>query len=147
MDQYKHQDSLVIGHIASEFTTEMATKSITVCYVLIIQLFMVKLQVPIGVQLKNEIYLTEMCSILDSFNVYVPMEESQKCVEVNGQMYYYDDTKLTQLFLFGDQLTVARAHSATQLRDSHTNTKDTLQGFVPVIADWHSRICLLEVCK
>ena len=85
-----------------------------------------------------------MCSVLDSFNAYVPMKESTKCVEVNGEIYFYDDTKLIQLLLFGDQLTVARARSASQLRDTHTNTRDTLQGFVPVIADWHTRICLLE---
>ena len=44
-----------------------------------------------------------MCSVLDSFNAYVPMEESTKCVEVNGEIYFYDDTKLIQLLLFGDQ--------------------------------------------
>lgn len=72
------------------------------------------------------------------------MEESTKCVELNGKVYFYDDTKLIQLLLFGDQLMVARARSASQLRDAQVNTKDTLQGFVPVIADWHTRICLLE---
>ena len=101
-------------------------------------------QLPLGVQLKNEMYLTDMCSVLDSFNAYVPMEESTKCIEVAGDLYFYDDTKLVQLLLFGDQLTVARARSASKLRDTQTEAKDTLQGFVPVIADWHTRICLLE---
>lgn len=44
----------------------------------------------------------------------------------------------------GDQLTVARARSASQLRDNQINARDTLQGFVPVIADWHTQMCLLE---
>ena len=52
-------------------------------------------------------------------------------------MYCYDDTKLIQLLLFGDQFTMARACSASQLRNIRANIKDTLQGFVPVIADWH----------
>ena len=52
-------------------------------------------------------YLTDMCSVLESFNKYVPMTESSKPIEVDGEIYYYDDTELTQLLLFGDQLTVA----------------------------------------
>ena len=91
-------------------------------------------------------YLTEMCSMLDSFIKYVPIEESSKTLQIDDESYNYDDTKLIQLMLFGDQLTAARVRGATQLRDSQTKAKDTLQGFVPVIADWHSRICLVEVC-
>lgn len=34
-------------------------------------------QVPLGVQLKNEMYLTDMCSVLDSFNA---------CVATNGRI-------------------------------------------------------------
>ena len=52
-------------------------------------------------------YLTDMCSVLDSFNAYVPLEESTNCIEVAGDLYFYDDTKLIQLLLFGDQLTAA----------------------------------------
>ena len=97
-------------------------------------------QIPLGVQLKNEMYVTDMYSVLDSFNaytLYVPMEESTKCIEVAGDLYFYDDTKLVQL-LFGDQFIVAQARSASKLRDTHTKAKNTLQGFVPVIADWHT---------
>ena len=96
-------------------------------------------------QLKNEIYLTDMCSVLESFNKYVPMRELAKSVKVDGELYQYDDTEMTQLLLFGDQLTVARARSASLLRDPQTVAKDSLKGFVPVIVDWHTRICLLEV--
>ena len=52
--------------------------------------------------------------------------------------------KLIQLRLFGDQLTVACAKSASKLCDTQTKAKNTLQGFVPVIADWRTRTCLLE---
>ena len=104
------------------------------------------IKVPLGVQLKNEMYLTEMCSVLDSFTKYVPIKESSKSIQINDKSYTYDDTKLIQLMLFGDQLTAARVRGAAQLRSSQTEAKDTLQGFVPVIADWHSKICLVEVC-
>lgn len=91
-------------------------------------------------------YLTEMCSMLDSFTKYVPIDESSKTIEINDKLYTYDDTKLIQLMSFGDQLTVARIRGAAQLRDSQTEAKDTLQAFIPIIANWHSRICLVEVC-
>ena len=106
-------------------------------------IFLIK--VPLGIQLKNEIYLTEMCDVLDNFTTYVPMQESSKTLEMNGKSYTYDDTKLIQLLIFGDQLTVARIRGAEQLRDCQVEAKDTLQEFVAVIADCHSRICLVEV--
>ena len=82
---------------------------------------MLSCKVPLGVQLKNEMYLTEMCDVLDSFTKYVPME------------------------VFGDQLTVARVRGASMLRDPQLGKKDTLKAYVPTIADWHTRIILLEV--
>jgi len=91
-------------------------------------------------------YLTEMCEILQSFNCYVPSQKVTKQITVHGRDYQYDDSKLFQLLLFGDQLTVARARSAMLLRDPHLLVEDKLTGFVPTCADWHARICLVEVC-
>lgn len=90
-------------------------------------------------------YLTEMCDVLDSFSKYVPTKVSTRYLEVKGNTYSYDDTKMIQLLMFGDQLTVARARSASMLRDSQLSRKDAQKGYVPTISDWHSRICLLEV--
>lgn len=103
------------------------------------------LKVPLGVQLKNEIYLTEMCDVLDSFTKYVPMEVCTDSMEIKGNTYTYDNSKMVQLLLFGDQLTVARARGASMLRDAQVGKKDTLKAYVPTISDWHTRICLLEV--
>ena len=100
---------------------------------------------PLGVQPRNEIYLTEMCEILQSFNCYVPSQIDTNKIAVNGGDYQYDNTKLFQLLLFGDQLTVARARSAMLLRDPQLLIEDKLKGFVPTCADWHARICLVEV--
>jgi len=98
------------------------------------------------VQLKNEAYLVDMGQIMDSFNQYVPLEESIQTLEVNGTEYTYDGSKLMQILLFGDQLTVARARGASTLREPQKKCLDRLEGFVPTIADWHARMCLVQVC-
>jgi len=51
-----------------------------------------------------------------------------------------------QHILFGgDQLTVARARGAQGiLSNSHTGF-DRLEGLVPVVEDWHAKVCILEV--
>ena len=61
----------------------------------------------------------------------------------NGKQGIVDKSKVVQVLLFGDQLTVERVHGAMSLRRSH---KNPLEGFVPAISDWHARVCLLEVC-
>ena len=43
-----------------------------------------------------------------------------------------------QLLLFGDQLTVEQARGTMVLRSLHENSVDRLEGFVPVVADWHA---------
>ena len=54
--------------------------------------FVLFIKVPLGVQLKNEMHLTEMCSVLDSFTKYVPIQESSKTIQINDKSYTYDDT-------------------------------------------------------
>ena len=97
-------------------------------------------------QLKNEAYLVDMADIMDSFNQYVPSEESITNLNLNGVEYTYDNSKLMQILFFGDQLTVARARGAATLREPQKKCLDRLEGFVPAIADWHARMCLLQVC-
>ena len=55
------------------------------------------------------------------------------------------DYKLTKILLGGDQLTVARAHSAKGMRVNHENAKSCLKGIIPVIEDWHTRLTLMKV--
>ena len=61
------------------------------------------------------------------------------------QEYQRDTSSLVPILFFGDQLIVAQACSAAVLRCSHLRKDDRLQGLVPVIADWHARMCLLQV--
>jgi len=72
-----------------------------------------------------------MCEILQSFNNYVPTKRVTNDIRVDGRDYQYNDSKLFQLLLFGDQLTVTRARSAMLLRDPHLLVEDKLTGFVP----------------
>ena len=52
-----------------------------------------------------------------------------------------------KLFLFGDQLTVARIRSASIIRSTtDQGALEKFEGFTPAIADWHARACFLDVC-
>jgi len=98
------------------------------------------------VEFKNEAYIVDMSQIMASFNKYVPVEESATTINVNGREHTFDSSRLHQLLFFGDQLTVARVRGAAVLREPEKKRLDKLAGFVPAIADWHARMCLVQVC-
>ena len=64
---------------------------------------------------------------------------------IGDQSFDIDDSRLFQVLLFGDQLTVACARGAIGLRDDDTDALHHLEGFVPAVSDWHARMCLLQV--
>ena len=87
-----------------------------------------------------------MCSILDVLATYVPAIESSKTVVIEDEEYEVDATKVYQLLLFGDQLTVARIRSASLIRcTTDTSILEKFEGFTPAIADWHARAIFLDV--
>ena len=45
----------------------------------------------------------------------------------------------------GDQLTVARIRGTQALRNTQDKASDHLQGLIPVVEDWHSRMPLVDV--
>ena len=53
-----------------------------------------------------------------------------------------DRSAISQCLLFSDQLTVAHVRGANVLCSTHLTADQTLQGFLPVVADWHARLCL-----
>ena len=57
-----------------------------------------------------------MCKILDELDTYVPAVPSTKTILIDGEEYEVDATKIHQILLFGDQLTVARICSASVIR-------------------------------
>jgi len=95
-----------------------------------------------GVQLKNEAKISDMCHIVNELTKYVPYEEVIESLTVDGEDFSCDKSKLFQLLLFGDQLTIARACSAIVLRCFHPTALSKLKRFVPTIVDWHARQCL-----
>ena len=88
-----------------------------------------------------------MCDILDELNVYVPMQQDSELGDIDRRSVFVDRTLMSQHLLFGDQVTVARIRGALVLRSTHFTAADSLQGFVPVVADWHARLCLVTVCN
>ena len=51
-----------------------------------------------------------------------------------------------QLFVLGgDQLTAARARGSKRIRHNEERGKDRLEGLMPVVEDWHAKMCFLEV--
>lgn len=85
-----------------------------------------------------------MCDILDSFSKYLPTEVSTRYLEVKGNAYSYDDTKMFQLLMFGDQITVVQARSVAMLQDPQQSRKDALKGYVPVISRMAHKILLIR---
>ena len=88
-----------------------------------------------------------MCHIVNELSKYVPCEEVVESLTVGGKDFSCDKSRLFQLLLFGDQLTIARARSAILLRCFHPTALSKLKGFVPTIVDWHARQCFLTVSE
>jgi len=81
-----------------------------------------------------------MCHIVGDLSQYVPSRSNNSTEEQPTQR------QIMQLLFFGDQLTVERARGAMVLRSFHENAINRLEGFVPVVADWHARMTLVKVC-
>ena len=87
-----------------------------------------------------------MCHIMEKLHKYVPTITQERTVNLpNGETFKCDDTKMWELLMGGDQLTVARCRGAAAIRSSHVSSTDRLEGLVPVVEDWHSRMTFLKV--
>lgn len=96
----------------------------------------------------NENKLDDMSKILENFHKLVPTLDIEGHLSLpNGNSLDFDDTRFYKIFLGGDQLTVARARGAQALRASHDRPIDRLEGIVPVIEDWHSRMTFMKVLR
>ena len=96
-----------------------------------------------GVNLQDENKLEEMSKITEHYMTYVPT------VEAKGHLVLPNEDSLIQhsfpFFFGGDQLTVVRIHGTQPLRDSHDKLTDRLEGLLPVVEDWHTRMVLMKV--
>ena len=104
------------------------------------------LQIPMGVLLHNENRLDEMSKILEHFMTFVPTLPKEGEITLhNGSKVTFDDTEFFKLLLGGDQLTAARIRGTQALRVTQDKAADRLQGLIPVVEDWHSRMALVDV--
>ena len=56
--------------------------------------------------------------------------------EVSGD----EDYLYHKLLLGGDQLTIARSRSSIAIRADHDLAREHLEGLLPVVEDWHTKM-------
>ena len=99
-----------------------------------------------GIQFRNEMRLDEMCHIMEELHTYVPtVDVTQSCVLQKGMVRKFNEFSFLKILFGGDQLTVARARGAQQLRANDINAVLRLDGVIPTIEDWHARQALMKV--
>ena len=101
--------------------------------------------------LKNENVLGDMIDILDGLHWYIPrlqppMQMLDVCTE--GGHAKAVEVKLhnfsSYMPLGGDQLTIARIRGSQSILSNSDNGEERLEGFVPVIENWHTKMCFME---
>ena len=75
--------------------------------------------------LKNENINGEMIEIMENFHQYVPTKSVGSSREIGG-----------------DHLTCARARSAKHHRQDSATAVERMEGLLPVVEDWHTKMCL-----
>ena len=87
-----------------------------------------------------------MSKIIEHFHKLVPTHDKEGHLTLpNGETLDFDGTSFFTVLLGGDQLTVACARGAQAMRASHDGPSDHLEGIIPVVEDWHSRMTLIRV--
>ena len=96
--------------------------------------------------LLNENKLEDMSKILEHYMKLVPSLSAEgKYTLSNGEVISFDDTRFWEVLFGGDQLTVARIRGTQALRDTEETALNRLQGIVPIVEDWHTRMTFLKV--
>ena len=88
-----------------------------------------------------------MISILDSLHQYVPTLTSKESLQLPGSSESVDVTtdQFHYVLFGGDMLTAKRARGGKYIRSNSERGKDRLEGLIPVVEDWHGKVCLLGV--
>lgn len=78
---------------------------------------------------------------------YIPMVEHEKAIHVPSiDKHVQVVTGRAHLILFaGDQKTAARARGAQLAKVNAATPSTRLAGLVPAVADWHTKVKLLDV--
>lgn len=73
-----------------------------------------------------------MCQILDSIHKYVPSIPKPTTVTLeSGEVLEYTDKEMWETMFGGDQLTVARARGAIDIRCTHDLEEEKQHGLIP----------------
>ena len=104
------------------------------------------MQVPLGVLLLDENRLDDMGKIMEHYMTLVPTLFSEGQYNLpNGCSLSFDNTRFFPVLFGGDQLTEARMRGTQALRDTQDKPFDRLEGVIPVVEDWHTRMTFLKV--
>lgn len=103
--------------------------------------------VPLGVLPKNEVKYEDMIDILQHLQCYVPSKQVQREVTVPGtdEKLTLDDHEFSTTLVGGDQVTVAHIRGAQLIRSNSESKLNGVAAVLPVVEDWHSKQCLLQV--
>ena len=93
---------------------------------------------------KNENKIKEMVDILKHLHQYVPVYKCDEGVSSEAEVIEHE-CKVYKILLGGDQLTKVRAMSAMRVKSNGWTPTARLEGFIPVVEDWHTKLCLFEV--
>ena len=88
-----------------------------------------------------------MIDIMREFHKYVPMMEYEKDVYVPSidKSVQFVRGRAHMIQFAGDQKTAARARGAQMTKVSADTPSGRLMGLVPAVADWHTKLKLLDV--
>ena len=96
--------------------------------------------------LKNENKTTEMVEILGILYKFVLRERSTQDFDVSANDVYTEQLDhFSHVLIGGDQLTAARIRGAHRVVRNSNNGQERLEGLVPVVEDWHAKVCFLQV--
>ena len=98
----------------------------------------------------SEIKYEDMIKCLEDIQVYVPSTDIEREVTVPNKsgpdtVMKIRDQQHKMTLVGGDQLTVARMRGAQRIRGNSETSQQRLDGFLPVVEDWHAKMCFLEV--
>ena len=98
-----------------------------------------------GVLLKNEVKHSDMVSILEHTHKYIPTvttEEVIECDDSDGEEIITKNDRFHHILYGGDQLTTEQMRGAKNVRSNACRGKERLEGVVPMVEDWHTKVLL-----
>ncbi len=95
----------------------------------------------------NENKGDDMIKILQHLQRYIPVKETEEDVYIPSEQKSIRRPVVLQhkILLGGDQLTVARTRGAQMAMCNAKTADKKLEGFIPTIQDWHTKVVLMEV--